>query len=99
MSGNNLPSERSISDDFKCIINTYYSKPNSNNNPEDNIESPLVELGLIEYLYSKNNIRLYKKVMIKEELLPDLIALAIILNNADGKKELKISSLLRGKNP
>lgn len=98
MSGNNLPSERSISDDFKCIINTYYSKPNSNNNPEDNIESPLVELGLIEYLYSKNNIRLYKKVMIKEELLPDLIALAIILNNADGKKELKISSLLRGKN-
>ena len=97
MSGNNLPSERSVSDDFKCIINTYHSKQSSNINPEDNIESPLTELGLIEYLYNKNNIRIYKKVAIKENLLPDLIALAIIINSANGEKELKISNLLKGK--
>ena len=98
MAGENLPSERSVSDDFKCIINTYYSKQNSNDNPEDNIESPLTELGLIEYLYNKNNVRVYKKVMIKENLLPDLIALAIILDNTNGEKELKISTLLKGEN-
>ena len=98
MAGENLPSERSVSDDFKCIINTYYSKQNSNDNPEDNIESPLTELGLIEYLYNKNNVRVYKKVMIKETLLPDLIALAIILDNTNGEKELKISTLLKGEN-
>ena len=97
MSGNNLPSERSVSDDFKCIINTYHSKQSSDINPEDNIESPLTELGLIEYLYNKNNIRIYKKVAIKENLLPDLIALAIIINSANGEKELKISNLLKGK--
>ena len=32
--------------------------------------------------------------MIKETLLPDLIALAIILKNSNGSKELKISNLL-----
>ena len=52
---------------------------------------------MIEYLYNKNNIRIYKKVAIKENLLPDLIALAIIINSANGEKELKISNLLKGK--
>lgn len=98
MTGENLPSERSVSDDFKCIVNTYYSKQKNNENPEDNIESPLTELGLIEYLYSKSNVRIYKKVMIKENLLPDLIVLAIILNNSNNEKELKISTLLKGDN-
>ena len=98
MTGENLPSERSVSDDFKCIVNTYCSKQKNNENPEDNIESPLTELGLIEYLYSKSNVRIYKKVMIKENLLPDLIVLAIILNNSNNEKELKISTLLKGDN-
>lgn len=91
-----VPSERSISDDFKCLINTYNQKQTKASfNPEDNIESPLTELGLIEYLYSKNNERIYKKVMIKEEVLPDLISLAIIIKNSNGEKELKISSLIK----
>ena len=90
-----LPSERSISDDYKCIINTYYQKHTSEKiNPEDNIGSPLTELGLIDFLYNKSGNRYYKKVMIKETLLPDLIALAIILKNSNGSKELKISNLL-----
>ena len=90
-----LPSERSVSDDYKCIINTYYQRNNADKvNPEDNIGSPLTELGLIDYLYAKSGNRYYKKVMIKEALLPDLIALAIIIKNANGNKEIKISTLL-----
>ncbi len=92
---NEPPSERSVSDDFKCIINTYYAKDSHSNNPEDHIECPLVELGLVEYLYTKKGIRFYKKVMIKESLLPDLIALAMIIKQADSQKEIKISSLVR----
>lgn len=91
-----IPSERSISDDFKCLINTYnHKQTKAITDPEDNIESPLTELGLIEYLYNKNNERIYKKVMIKEDVLPDLISLAIIIKNSDGNKELKISSLIK----
>ena len=91
-----IPSERSISDDFKCLINTYNHKQTKViTDPEDNIESPLTELGLIEYLYNKNNERIYKKVMIKDELLPDLISLAIIIKNSNGNRELKISSLIK----
>lgn len=91
----NLPSERSVSDDYKCIINTYYQKHTSEKiNPEDNIGSPLTELGLIDFLYNKSGNRYYKKVMIKETLLPDLIALAIILKSSNGNKEIKISNLL-----
>jgi hypothetical protein len=95
-SDKSLPSERSVSDDYKCIINTYHSKQNNGViNPEDNIESPLTDLGLVEFLYAKNGDRVYKKVMIKENFLPDLIALAIIIKNANDERELKISSILK----
>lgn len=96
MNSNELPSERSVSDDFKCIINTYYSKKNTvGANPEDNIESPITELGLIDFLHTKDGVRIYRKSMIKNELLPDLISLAIIIKNAGGKDEVKISSILK----
>ena len=36
--------------------------------------------------------------MIKENLLPDLIVVAMILNNSNNEKELKISTLLKGDN-
>ena len=90
-----LPGERSVSDDYKCIINTYYQRNTSKQiNPEDNIGSPLMELGLVDFLYNKSGNRYYKKVMIKEALLPDLIALALIIRSANESKEIKISSLL-----
>ena len=90
-----LPGERSVSDDYKCIINTYYQRNISKQtNPEDNIGSPLMELGLVDFLYNKSGRRYYKKVMIKEALLPDLIALALIIRSANESKEIKISSLL-----
>ena len=90
-----LPGERSVSDDYKCIINTYYQRNTSKQtNPEDNIGSPLMELGLVDFLYNKSGRRYYKKVMIKEALLPDLIALALIIKSAHESKEIKISSFL-----
>ena len=91
----NLPSERVVSDDYKCIINTYYQrKTPEKTNPEDNIGCPIAELGLVDYLYTKGGSRYYKKVMIKEALLPDLIALSMIIKNANGNKEIKLSTLL-----
>ena len=93
-----LPSERSVSDDFRCIINMYVNKETENPNPEDNIESPFTELGLAEYLYAKSGMRIYRKISPQEIILPDFIALALILKSAEGRKEIKISSLQKEKN-
>lgn len=93
-----LPSERSVSDDFRCIINMYVNKETENPNPEDNIESPFTELGLAEYLYAKSGMRIYRKISPQEIILPDFIALALILKSAEGRKEIKISFLQKEKN-
>ena len=92
-----LPSERSISDDFKAIVGTYYTKPGIIN-PEDNLECPFAALGLVDFIYNKNGERIYKKTAVKETYLPDLVALSIILKNSESQKEIKISSILKNEN-
>ncbi len=92
------PSERVMSDDFKCIINTYYSKRNSSSdsekeNPEDNMECPLTELGLVEYSAVKKQERVFRKQSPKAEDIPELIVLAVILHRYGEMKEIRISSL------
>lgn len=87
-------SDRSLEDDFNCIISTYIPRWKSNPEkvlPESNIDCPMGELGLIDYINKKNKV--YKKSTINKNDLPPLIALAIIINNADGKKEIKISAI------
>jgi len=86
--------ERSLDDDFNCIINTYV--PRSKSNPgkvqaESNIDCPLGELGLVDISNKRN--KTYKRSEVKKELLPPLIALAIIIDQADGKSEVKISAI------
>lgn len=45
----------SLKKDFDCLINTYlYNKENNNLDPEDNLSSPLQELGIIEILDPKS---------------------------------------------
>lgn len=99
--GETLPSSRAISDDFKCIINTYYpGKRNSGDDidPENNIECPLTELGLISYVATTQGNRIYRKCTPKNENIPDLIALYAILKQIGEQKEVKISLLQNSTN-
>ena len=91
-------SERSLDDDYNCIINTYVPRIKSNPEnvqPESNIDCPLGELGLIDIVSKKGKI--YKKCTPKKDTLHPLILLAVILDNANGEKEIKISSIQNDK--
>ncbi len=86
---------RSLNDDFNCIINTYLTKNISstkNISPENNIECPMRELGLIEY-FNKNK-KTYKKVTPNPDSINPLIAMAVIADNSNGKKEISLNELL-----
>lgn len=96
-----LPSDRVVSDDFKCIINSYVSRNRINPekiNPEDNIECPLTELGLLDIVTVIKGERVYKKCNPKVENIPELIALAIIIKCADVNDEVKITSIQKDRN-
>jgi hypothetical protein len=87
-------SERSLEDDYNCIINTYVPRIKSNPEkvqPESNIDCPLGELGLIDIGNKKNKV--YKKSIPKKDTLHPLILLAVILDQAHGQAEVKISSI------
>jgi len=94
----NEVSERSLDDDYNCIISTYVPRIKSNPEkvkPESNIDCPLGELGLIDIVNKRN--KLYKKCTPKKDTLHPLILLAVILDNADGETEIKISSIQNDK--
>lgn len=87
-------SERSLEDDYNCIINTYVSRMKSNPEkvqPESNIDCPFGELGLIDIANKKE--KLYRKATPKKDLIHPLVVLAVILDQANGKEEIKISSI------
>lgn len=87
-------SERSLEDDFNCIINTYVPRIKSNPEklqPESNIDCPLGELGLIDIASKKE--KQYKKSYPKKDTIHPLILLSVIIDNAEGQKEIKIASL------
>lgn len=87
-------SERSLEDDYTCIINTYVSRMKSNPEkvqPESNIDCPFGELGLIDIANKKD--KLYKKSTPKKDLIHPLVVLSVILDQANGKEEIKISSI------
>ena len=87
-------SERSLEDDFNCIINTYVSRSKSHPGkvlPETNIDCPLGELGLIDIIDKKRKI--YRKASPQKDGIHPLIVLAVIIDQAKGNKEIKISSI------
>lgn len=91
-------SERSLEDDYNCIINTYVPRVKSSPEkvqPESNIDCPLGELGLIDI--SNRREKLYKKAVPKKDTLHPLILLAIIIDQARGEEEIKISSIQNNK--
>ena len=79
----------SIEDDYTCILNKYLKK--NLTDPEDNMECPFSELGLIEDIGKKT----YKKVAPKSCLIPLQILLAIIVKEHPREYEIRISDLLK----
>ena len=92
---------RTIDDDFNCIIHTYMSRQKTNPakvKPEENIDCPIGELELIDFAgYTKDEfgkqVRKYRKSTPKKDMLHPLIMLAVILDQAQGEKEVRISSI------
>jgi hypothetical protein len=90
---------RTLEDDYNCIINTYVSRMRANPKkvkPESNIDCPLGELGLIDIVgqeKSGGRLKIYRKSTPKKDLLHPLILLAVIIDQAQGEKEIRISSI------
>ena len=88
-----VPADRSLSDDFSCIINTYRSKSsNKKISPEFNIDCPLGQIGLIDILNKDK--KTYKKTAPIISTLNPFIILAVIVEQADGRKEINLNELL-----
>ena len=86
---------RSLNDDFTCIINTYrprYRSGNTRTSPENNIDSPFGDLGLVDVLSKVR--KTYKKNIPSIDTLPPWVVLAVILDQADGRKEIGLNELL-----
>lgn len=90
-------SDRSLEDDYNCIINTYLPKNKYNPDkvqPESNIDCPFGELELLEVVDRKGKI--YRKTCPNREMIHPLIVLAVIIDQASNKKEIKISDIQNG---
>ena len=86
---------RSLNDDFQCIINTYLPRYKSNPtkvSPESNIDCPFGELGLIDILNKQK--KTYRKSIPAARSIDPYVALAIILDNSEGKAEIPLNDLL-----
>lgn len=91
-------SERSLDDDFNCIINTYVPRIKSNPgkvHPESNIDCPLGELSLVDIANKKR--KTYKKSVPKLDSIHPLVVLAVIIDQAKGATQIKISSIQNDK--
>lgn len=86
---------RSLNDDFACIINTYMPKQrsgSSKNSPENNIDCPFGELGLVD-VFNKVR-RTYKKTIPAVSSINPWVAMAVIQDQANGRKEISLNELL-----
>lgn len=86
---------RSLNDDFQCIINTYLPRYKTNPtkvSPESSIDCPFGELGLVDILNKRT--RTYKKSIPASETLNPYVVLAVIVDNAKGKREIALNELL-----
>ena len=86
--------ERSLADDFDCIIHTYLSRTQSKPNrvdPESNIDCPFGELGLVGIAERRE--KTYRKLAPVKGSLPPLILLAVLSDQAKDKEELRIADI------
>ncbi len=89
---------RSYDDDFNAIINTYLPryKTGKKFDPENNIDSPFGELGLIDI--ADRSKKTYKKAIPSADSLNAWVVLAVIMDQANGSKEVSLNDLLEGEN-
>lgn len=86
---------RSLNDDFACIVNTYlprYKTSQKHISPENNIDCPFGELGLIDVLNKDKKI--YKKSIPAPESFNPWAILAVITDQAHGRTEIGLNELL-----
>ena len=87
---------RSLEEDFQCLVNTYLPRHKNDDkkiSPENNIVCPFSELGLIDILNKRQKI--YRKSIPSAEALSPWIVLAVVVDNAAGRREVTLSELLR----
>lgn len=93
-------SDSSLTKDFDCLRRTYLARNFENDNyqeecgPESNMECPFTELGLLKNIGKG----IYRKTAPIKQNLPGLIVLAIILKQANGSEEIKLSAIQNEKN-
>lgn len=88
---------RSLSDDFSCIISTYLCRAKTTSvriSPENNIDCPFGELGLVDVLRKTGSSITYKKSIPTSDSINPWIALAVIYDQAGDKTEVGLSTLL-----
>lgn len=86
---------RSLNDDFSCIINTYlprYKFSPGKVSPENNIDCPFGELGLVDIANKKQ--KTYKKTIPSAKSFNPWVALAVIMEQAEGRDEIALNELL-----
>lgn len=86
---------RSLNDDFACIINTYLPRYKSNLgrcSPENNIDCPFGELGLVDIANKKQ--KTYKKTIPSAKSFNPWVIYAVIMDQADGRDEIGLNELL-----
>lgn len=86
---------RSLNEDFACIINTYLPRYKSNPgkvSPENNIDCPFGELGLIDIANKKQ--KTYKKTIPSAKSFDSWVIYAVIMDQAGGRDEISLNELL-----
>ena len=89
---------RSLEEDFQCVVATYlprYKNDDKKISPENNIVCPFSELGLIDILNKRQKI--FRKSIPAASSLNPLVVLAVIIDNAEGRKEITLTELLRSR--
>ncbi len=97
MNGEERKPDRTLNDDFACLINTYVPRYKSNPgkvSAENNIDCPFGELGLIDIIGKQSGEMVYKKTTPSVKSFDPWIILAIIINESNGKTEIPLSALL-----
>lgn len=87
---------RSLNDDFTCILGTYLPRhkiSSSRVSPENNIDCPLGELGLIDIANREKH--LFRKSMPNIKNINPWIVLAVIMDQASDRTEVSLNELLK----
>lgn len=88
---------RSLTDDFACIVNTYVPRYKSDSNkvsPENNINCPFGELGLIDILNKERGNYTYKKSIPMARNFNPWVIMAVIADQANDREEISLNELL-----